>query len=82
MRSTSLYVVLLTVTVLLSIGFNLTRWRLPNDLRPGLLWSRKAPRPPRGGIKTELALIAAACLVMPVAAICLTVGLIVVAARL
>jgi hypothetical protein len=58
MRSTSLYLVLLTVTVLLSIAFNLTR-----------------------GIKTELALIAAACLVMPIAAIGLTVLRVVVAAR-
>ena len=76
-------VVLLTITVLLSIAANLMRWRLPYQPRLALFWGRRVRRhSPRAELAIELGIITAACFVLPVIAIGLTVLLIVVASHL
>jgi hypothetical protein len=70
-------VVLLTITVLLTIGLSVMRWRVPGQPRLGPLWGRTVRRRSPGAERAvELGIITAACLVLPVVAIGLTVGLI------
>jgi hypothetical protein len=76
-------VALLTVSVLLSIAVNFMQWRLPNQPRLGLLWTRRVRRfSPRAELAIELSIVAAACVVLPLVAIGLTVLLIVVASNI
>ena len=81
MRAT--LVVLLTITVLFSLTVNFVRWRLPQQPRLALFWSRKARRlSPRAELAVELSIITAACIALPLVAIGLTVLLLVVASHL
>jgi hypothetical protein len=73
---------LLTLTVLVSVAVNAIRWRLPNQPRLGLLLARKIRRrSPRAELAIELGMITAACIVLPVAAIGLTVLVVVIASH-
>ena len=75
-------VVLLTATVLLTIAFNLMRWRLPEQPRLWQFGNRSVRRhSPRTETAIELGIIATACVVLPVAVIGLTGILIAVLAH-
>lgn len=79
----TMVVVLLATTVLLSIAVNALRWRLPHQPRLGLLLAGRRLRrhSPQAELAIELGIITAACVVLPVVAIGLTVLLIVVVAH-
>ena len=77
----ALLVTLLTVSVLLSIAFHGVRWRLPQQPRLAVARERTKRHSARTELAIELGIITAACLVLPVVAIGLTVLLIAVAAH-
>lgn len=78
----ALLTALLTVSVLLSIALHAVRWRLPQQPRLAFAWERRTKRhSEREELVIELGIITAACLVLPVVAIGLTVLLIAVAAH-
>ena len=81
-RMRTMVVALLATTVLLSIAVNALRWRPPHQPRLGFLLGRRLRRhSQQAELAIELGIITAACVVLPVVAIGLTVLLIVVAAH-